>query len=102
MRLWKNISGETRLFFKWRPKVSSQVYILLLNIAKLQPTHKLQTLHPHAPSALQDGCDLESVPITSSLGLCFWGFFGHKVSLENEHPLLILVTSVSGCYRLHR
>lgn len=80
-QLWKNISGETkRPFFKLGPRINSQIHILLLNIAKLQPTHELlQALHPRGPSALQDGHDLEKVPMTSPFGLYSWGFFGRNL-----------------------
>lgn len=67
--LWKIISGETkRSIFKLGPSINSGIHILLLNIEKLQPTDE-QPVHTHGPSALQDGYDLESVSMTSPLGL---------------------------------
>lgn len=76
---WKNISGEAkRPLFKLGPRIDSQTHILLLNITKLQPTHQfLQPLHPPGPSALQDGHDVERLPMTSPFGLssCFFFFW---------------------------
>lgn len=77
--LWKNISGETkRPFFKVGSRVTSQMHILLLSIANLQPTHEfLQPLHPYGPSDLQHGHVSERVPVALPLGL--WVFLMHSL-----------------------